>query len=144
MTQPRQTTVRGRLTVVRPATDDDVDLLVRWHADPEASRYWDDETFTLEQRRERLERQPVDAWIVDADRRAPVAVGAHALRSLVRLRNVAPFQRLLGRIGDRRAVFLVGAVVLRWVAAGAQVGLFHDSLLSCGGAHVIASLPFNA
>jgi aminoglycoside 6'-N-acetyltransferase len=49
--------VRGRLTVVRPATDEDVDLLVAWHADPEVSRYWDDETFTPEQMRERLERE---------------------------------------------------------------------------------------
>jgi aminoglycoside 6'-N-acetyltransferase len=59
--------VRGHLTVVRPATDDDVDLLVAWHADPEVSRYWDDETFTREQMRARLEREPVDAWIVEAD-----------------------------------------------------------------------------
>jgi aminoglycoside 6'-N-acetyltransferase len=59
--------VRGQLTVVRPATDDDVDLLVAWHADPEVSRYWDDETFTPEQMRTRLEREPVDAWIVEAD-----------------------------------------------------------------------------
>jgi RimJ/RimL family protein N-acetyltransferase len=59
--------VYGQLTVVRPATDDDVDRLVAWHADPEVSRYWDDETFTPEQMRERLEREPVDAWIIEAD-----------------------------------------------------------------------------
>ena len=59
--------VHGRLTVVRPATDDDVDLLVGWHADPEVSRYWDDETFTREQMLDRLRREPVDAWIVAAD-----------------------------------------------------------------------------
>jgi aminoglycoside 6'-N-acetyltransferase len=59
--------VRGQLTLVRPATDDDVDLLVAWHADPEVSRYSDDETFTHEQMRARLEREPVDAWIVEAD-----------------------------------------------------------------------------
>jgi aminoglycoside 6'-N-acetyltransferase len=58
--------VRGQLTVVRPATGRDVDLLVDWHADPEVSRYWDDETFTSEQMRGRLEREPVDAWIVEA------------------------------------------------------------------------------
>jgi len=46
---------------------DDVDLLVAWHADPEVSRYWDDETFTVEEIRARLEREPVDAWIVEAD-----------------------------------------------------------------------------
>jgi aminoglycoside 6'-N-acetyltransferase len=65
VTQREQTTVRGQLTVVRPATDEDVDLLVAWHADPEVSRYWDDETFTPEQMRERLEREPVDAWIIE-------------------------------------------------------------------------------
>jgi aminoglycoside 6'-N-acetyltransferase len=59
--------VHGRLTVVRPATDDDVDRLVAWYADPEVSRYWDDETFTPEQMRERLARERVDPWIVEAD-----------------------------------------------------------------------------
>ena len=59
--------VRGRLTVVRPATDDDADLLVAWHADPEVSRYWDDETFTRDRVLARLHREPVDAWIVEAD-----------------------------------------------------------------------------
>jgi aminoglycoside 6'-N-acetyltransferase len=59
--------VRGLKTVVRPATDEDVDLLVAWHADPETSRYWDDETFTREQMLARLHREPVDAWIVEAN-----------------------------------------------------------------------------
>ncbi len=58
--------VHGRLTVVRPATDDDADLLVAWHADPEVSRYWDGETFTRDEVLERLHREPVDAWIVEA------------------------------------------------------------------------------
>jgi aminoglycoside 6'-N-acetyltransferase len=57
----------GLLTTVRAATDDDVDLLVAWHADPEVSRYWDDETFTADEVRERLARGAVDAWIVEAD-----------------------------------------------------------------------------
>jgi aminoglycoside 6'-N-acetyltransferase len=59
--------VRGQLTTVRPATDDDVDRLVAWHADPDVSRYWDDETFTPEQMRERLARTEVDPWIVEED-----------------------------------------------------------------------------
>jgi aminoglycoside 6'-N-acetyltransferase len=59
--------VHGRLTVVRPATDDDVELLVAWYADPEVSRYWDDETFTPEQMRSRLARVTVDPWIVEED-----------------------------------------------------------------------------
>jgi aminoglycoside 6'-N-acetyltransferase len=52
---------------VRPATLDDVGLLVAWHADPEVSRYWDDETFTDDEMRARLEREDVDAWIVESD-----------------------------------------------------------------------------
>ena len=59
--------IRGVITVVRPATDDDVDRLVEWHADPETSKYWDDETFTREQMLERLRRKTVDPWIVEAD-----------------------------------------------------------------------------
>ncbi|HZQ82478.1 MAG TPA: GNAT family N-acetyltransferase [Gaiellaceae bacterium] len=51
----------------RPATLADVPLLVAWHADPDVSRYWDDETFTEEQMRARLEREAVDAWIVEED-----------------------------------------------------------------------------
>ena len=58
--------VRGALTTVRPATDADADLLVAWHADPETSRFWDGETFTRAQILERLHREAVDAWIVEA------------------------------------------------------------------------------
>jgi len=64
MSSAEQTT--GRLTVVRPATDDDAGLLVAWHADPEISRYWDDKTFTRDEVLARLRREPVDAWIVEA------------------------------------------------------------------------------
>lgn len=58
--------LRGELTEVRPATEDDVELLVAWHADPEVARYWDDETFTPEQMCARLARPDVDAYIVEA------------------------------------------------------------------------------
>ena len=58
--------VRGRLTSLRPATEADVDLLVRWHADPEVARYWDDETFTPAEMEERLARPGVEAHIVEA------------------------------------------------------------------------------
>jgi RimJ/RimL family protein N-acetyltransferase len=51
----------------RPATDDDVDLLVAWHGDPEISRYWDDETFTREQVVDRLHREAIDAYILEED-----------------------------------------------------------------------------
>ena len=57
--------VRGELTSLRPATDGDVDRLVAWHADPEVARFWDDETFTVDEMRERLARADVDAWIVE-------------------------------------------------------------------------------
>jgi aminoglycoside 6'-N-acetyltransferase len=51
----------------RAATPDDVELLVRWHADPEVSRFWDDETFTADEMRVRLARQDVDMWILEDD-----------------------------------------------------------------------------
>jgi len=57
--------VRGRLTALRPAGAEDVDRLVAWHADPEVSRYWDEETFTRAEMEERLEREDVEAWIVE-------------------------------------------------------------------------------
>jgi RimJ/RimL family protein N-acetyltransferase len=49
----------------RAATEDDVALLVHWHADPEVSRYWDDETFTEDELRERLARPNVDMWVIE-------------------------------------------------------------------------------
>jgi aminoglycoside 6'-N-acetyltransferase len=61
--------LHGRLTEVRPATEDDADLLVAWHADPEVSRYWDDETFTREEILERLRRPDVDSYVVEVDGR---------------------------------------------------------------------------
>jgi aminoglycoside 6'-N-acetyltransferase len=51
----------------RPARLDDAELLSRWHADPEVSRYWDGETFTAEEVRRRLGREAVHAWIVEED-----------------------------------------------------------------------------
>jgi aminoglycoside 6'-N-acetyltransferase len=59
------TRVRGRLTTLRPAGREDVDRLVAWHADPEVSRYWDDETFARPEMEERLAREDVEAWIVE-------------------------------------------------------------------------------
>jgi aminoglycoside 6'-N-acetyltransferase len=57
--------VRGRLTALRPAGPGDGERLVAWHADPEGSRYWDDETFTVAEMEERLSREDVEAWIVE-------------------------------------------------------------------------------
>jgi len=53
------------LTTLRPADVGDVDRLVGWHADPEVSRYWDDETFTRSEMENRLAREDVEAWIVE-------------------------------------------------------------------------------
>jgi RimJ/RimL family protein N-acetyltransferase len=55
------------VVTVRRATDADVERLVHWHADPEVSRYWDGETFTVEEMHARLARSDVDAWIVEED-----------------------------------------------------------------------------
>jgi aminoglycoside 6'-N-acetyltransferase len=57
----------GELTVVRPATEADADLLVRWHADPEVARYWGGETYSRDHILARLARPHVDAYIVEAD-----------------------------------------------------------------------------
>ena len=53
--------------MLRAATDADIDLLFGWHADPEISRYWDDEIFTAEEIASRLRRERVDAWIIEAE-----------------------------------------------------------------------------
>jgi aminoglycoside 6'-N-acetyltransferase len=59
--------LRGELTLMRPATADDADLLVRWHADPDVARYWDGETFTREEMLARLDRSEVAPYIVEDD-----------------------------------------------------------------------------
>jgi hygromycin-B 7''-O-kinase len=57
--------LHGELTTVRSASASDVDRLVRWHADPEVARFWDDETFTVAEIRVRLARPDVDAYIIE-------------------------------------------------------------------------------
>ena len=59
------TEIRGKRTALRRATDDDLDLLVAWHADPDVARYWDDETFTADEVRERLARDDVEPYVVE-------------------------------------------------------------------------------
>jgi aminoglycoside 6'-N-acetyltransferase len=51
----------------RPATDDDVDLLAGWHADPDVARYWDDERPTAEEIRAELADPTVEQFIVEED-----------------------------------------------------------------------------
>jgi aminoglycoside 6'-N-acetyltransferase len=63
--------VAGALTTVRPATAADAELLASWHADPEVARYWDGETFTVDEIHDRLRREGVDAWVVE-ERGSPV------------------------------------------------------------------------
>jgi aminoglycoside 6'-N-acetyltransferase len=69
MTKQRRLGVRvhGSLTTIRPATAEDVELLVAWHADPEVARFWDDETYTREEMTERLARADVEGLIVEED-----------------------------------------------------------------------------
>ena len=65
MHAPR-TPLAGTLTVVRPATPADADLLTGWHADPGVAEFWDGETFTREEILVRLARADVDAYIIEA------------------------------------------------------------------------------
>lgn len=59
--------IRGERTIVREATEDDVAMLVRWHADPEVARFWDERMFTEDEMRDRLARPDVDSFVVEAD-----------------------------------------------------------------------------
>ena len=59
--------IEGALTVVRRATVNDADLLVSWHADPDVSAYWDDETFTHDEMVARLQRPDVHPHIIEAN-----------------------------------------------------------------------------
>lgn len=61
-----RTPLKGKLTVVRPATLADADLLVAWHTDPGVAEFWDGETFTREEMLVRLARPGVDAYIIEA------------------------------------------------------------------------------
>jgi aminoglycoside 6'-N-acetyltransferase len=66
---PEDRAIAGDMTSVRPANARDADLLVRWHADPEVARYWDDRTFTREQMLDRLAREEVESFIVEEEGR---------------------------------------------------------------------------
>jgi aminoglycoside 6'-N-acetyltransferase len=61
------TPINGRQTVVRAANDDDADLLVAWHADPDVARFWDGETYSRDEMLERLREPKVDAYVVEAE-----------------------------------------------------------------------------
>ena len=57
--------VRGSLTTVRRAVEEDANLLVSWHADPDVSRYWDGDVFTRDEMLERLRRPNVEAFVIE-------------------------------------------------------------------------------
>ena len=59
--------LHGDHVVVRAATLDDAEMLVRWHLDPDVRRFWDGRTFTDDEMAARLARPQVDAYIVEAD-----------------------------------------------------------------------------
>jgi aminoglycoside 6'-N-acetyltransferase len=59
--------LHGDHVVVRPATLKDVEMLVRWHLNPDVMRFWDGRTFTEKEMAARLGRPHVDAYIVEAD-----------------------------------------------------------------------------
>lgn len=65
LTSSRGPEIRGVFTSVKRAEIADAELLAAWHADPEVSRYWDDETFTREEMEERLRRADVEPFIVE-------------------------------------------------------------------------------
>jgi aminoglycoside 6'-N-acetyltransferase len=52
---------------VRRAASDDADLLARWHAHPDISRFWDGKTYSPEQMLVRLARPDVHAYIVEVN-----------------------------------------------------------------------------
>ena len=59
----------GERVVVRPATLADADLLVAWHAEPDISRQWGQETFTRDEIVARLRRSHVDPYVIEEDGR---------------------------------------------------------------------------
>ena len=55
----------GERVVLRVATEADAELLVAWHAEPDVSRQWGDETFTRDEMIARLRRPSVDPYIIE-------------------------------------------------------------------------------
>jgi aminoglycoside 6'-N-acetyltransferase len=66
MSSSGQTTLSSELTTLRPAAATDARMLAAWHADPDVARYWDGETITPAEIVDRLARDDVAAWIVEA------------------------------------------------------------------------------
>jgi aminoglycoside 6'-N-acetyltransferase len=58
--------LQGERVAIRPATLEDADLLVGWHLDPDVRPFWDGRAFTRDEMVQRLTRENVDAYIVEA------------------------------------------------------------------------------
>ena len=69
MTSSRTPEIRGDLTTARRAEIGDAELLAAWHADPDVSRYWDEQTFTRDEMVDRLRRAEVEAFVVEENGR---------------------------------------------------------------------------
>ena len=62
--------IRGERTVLRPATDDDLDLLVGWLADPEVYRWWEGRPLSREEVADVYagrRRPEVEPFVIEAD-----------------------------------------------------------------------------
>jgi aminoglycoside 6'-N-acetyltransferase len=62
--------IRGERTVLRPATDDDLDLLVGWLADPEVYRWWEGRPLSREEVADMYtgrKKPEVEPFVVEAD-----------------------------------------------------------------------------
>ena len=62
--------IRGDRTFLRPATDDDLDLLVGWLADPEVYRWWEGRPLSREEVADMYtgrKKPEVEPFVVEAD-----------------------------------------------------------------------------
>jgi aminoglycoside 6'-N-acetyltransferase len=62
--------IRGERTLLRPATDDDLDLLVGWLADPEVYRWWEGRPLSREEVADVYtgrRRPEVEPFVIEAD-----------------------------------------------------------------------------
>jgi aminoglycoside 6'-N-acetyltransferase len=62
--------IRGERTLLRPATDDDLDLFVGWLADPEVYRWWEGRPLSREEVADVYtgrKRPEVEPFVIEAD-----------------------------------------------------------------------------
>ena len=73
MSAERHPKIRGERTCLRPASEDDLDLLTGWHADPDVYEWWDHRALSSDEVAEKYvgRRSPgVESFIVEADGRS--------------------------------------------------------------------------